>query len=62
MKTILGKNYYSIKEVAEHIGMPYLTFIRWKDKGVFNTVQFGARFFLTEEDFKNLEKTLIKTK
>lgn len=61
MKTILNKNYYTIKDVAEALQMNYMAarLLLLKSEEI-PKVTIGKAKYLTEEVFNNLESYIIK--
>lgn len=61
MKKLLNKNLYTLKDLAEALGVPYSTLNKHFKDGVIKieTISFGRREYLTEETFNDIVKSIL---
>ena len=56
MKTVKNKKYYSIRDLAEALDIPYQTVHRWVKQEDIQMVKIINRQYFTEKKFKELTK------
>jgi excisionase family DNA binding protein len=54
MEQIEGKNYLTILEIMERLGLSRSTIYRYVSNGKFDVIEIGGKIYITEESYKNL--------
>ena len=54
MEQIEGKNYLTILEIMERLGLSRSTVHRYVSNGKFDVIDIGGKIYITEESYKKL--------
>ena len=54
MEQIEGKNYLTILEIMERLGLSRSTVYRYVSNGKFDVIEVGGKIYITEESYNKL--------
>ena len=54
MEQIEGKNYLTILEIMERLGLSRSTVYRYVSNGKFDVIELGCKIYITEESYNKL--------